>query len=144
MGDAAAEGGTLAWLTIGGNGSAENPGAKLVVQNGSTLTHGFSAVLGDEPGEFGTATVSGASSAWTNPGDLNVGGLGRGTLTISDGSLVRVGDFTWSSDPGEVLIVSKSMSTGSSGGQLFVRNGSTLTSSGAAVIGKLGGQEQPP
>lgn len=56
-------------------------------------------VVGYDPNGTGTVTVTGTGSQWTNSGDLNVGFLGDGTLTISDGGLVDavdvfVGEYT--------------------------------------------------
>ena len=60
----------------------------LVIQNGGTLTD-FGGFVGNLPGSQGTVTVSGAGSTWTNIGNVVVGGLGTGTLTIQNGGTVN-------------------------------------------------------
>jgi outer membrane autotransporter protein len=95
MGSTAGSSGTL---NIGAGGVArtlniivgQSGVGTLAVQNGGTLTD-FGGFVGDSPGSQGTATVSGASSTWTNTGTLQVGGLGTGTLTIENGGTVNSG-----------------------------------------------------
>ena len=62
----------------------------LTIQTGGTLTN-FGGFVGNLPGSQGTVTVSGAGSSWTNIGNVVVGGLGTGTLTIQDGGTVNSG-----------------------------------------------------
>lgn len=68
----------------------------LRLQNGGTLA-GTTGTIATVAGTSGGATVTGAGSAWTSTGDLEVGNGGSGTLTISAGGTVsnafaRVGD----------------------------------------------------
>ena len=66
-------------------------------------------------------TVSGAGSSWTNIGNLVVGGLGTGTLTIQNGGVVN------SSGGGSV-----GLSAGSTGTVTVTGPGSTWNNSPAA------------
>ncbi|RPI64018.1 MAG: PEP-CTERM sorting domain-containing protein [Planctomycetaceae bacterium] len=59
----------------------------LGVDAGSTLIRA-TGYLGYNSGSFGTATVTGIGSKWTNNGVLYVGNSGRGTLAIEDGGQV--------------------------------------------------------
>jgi T5SS/PEP-CTERM-associated repeat protein/autotransporter-associated beta strand protein len=62
----------------------------LVVQSGGTLTD-VGGFVGNLPGSQGTVIVSGAGSTWTNSGNVVVGGLGSGTLTIQNGGTLNSG-----------------------------------------------------
>jgi fibronectin-binding autotransporter adhesin len=44
--------------------------------------------IGSLPGSSGTVTVAGPNATWTNSGNLYVGFLGTGTLTIQRGGTV--------------------------------------------------------
>jgi T5SS/PEP-CTERM-associated repeat protein len=50
-----------------------------------------SAFIGESADAFGTATVTGAGSKWTNRNYLFVGHNGSGTLTVTDGAEVTAG-----------------------------------------------------
>ena len=69
-------GATALNLAVGQNGTG-----MLVIRNGGTLTD-IGGFVGNLPGSQGAVTVSDAGSTWTNIGNLVVGGLGTGTLTI--------------------------------------------------------------
>ena len=69
--------------TIGNGGTGT-----LSVLNGGTLATALTAVLGDDLGADGTATVSGIGSSWTIGANTAIGSTGDGTLTISGGGLV--------------------------------------------------------
>ncbi|MGO4512965.1 autotransporter outer membrane beta-barrel domain-containing protein [Bradyrhizobium sp. 2TAF36] len=62
----------------------------LVIRNSGTLAD-IGGFIGNLPGSQGTATVSDVGSTWTNIGNLVVGGLGTGTLTIQNGGTVNSG-----------------------------------------------------
>lgn len=73
-------------LTIGGKGVGT-----LTIKAGGLVTASTSSntsFLGYDSGSTGTATVTGAGSKWTNSGDLYVGHVGVGTLTVEAGGEV--------------------------------------------------------
>ena len=88
VGDAARSGGTAGYLTVSDISASGTAGGHLWVYNGSTLNHGSHAVVGDDSGEYGWATVEGIESSWTNDGSLYVGRSGSGTLTVRSGGSV--------------------------------------------------------
>lgn len=61
---------------------------ELVVDQGSELFSG-GATLGISPGSTGTATITGAGSAWHNSTTLYVGESGNGELRVNAGGRVR-------------------------------------------------------
>jgi T5SS/PEP-CTERM-associated repeat protein/autotransporter-associated beta strand protein len=75
----------------------------LAIGPGGTVTDS-NGYIGNNGGSSGTVTVTGPGSTWTNSGDLYVGNLGSGTLTIQDNGLVQVG--------GTVYIAAVTGSTG--------------------------------
>jgi T5SS/PEP-CTERM-associated repeat protein/autotransporter-associated beta strand protein len=102
--------GSTGAVTVSGTGSAGNPstwnsgqlnvGAEgdgtLNITDGGLVTNS-NGYIGEFTGSTGAVTVSGTDSAgnpstWTNSGQLRVGNSGNGTLDITDGGLVSVGD----------------------------------------------------
>jgi len=71
------------YLTVG---DAIYDYANLEIQNGSVSSG--SGRIGNDAGSYGTATVSGAGSSWTNSSSLNVGYAGTGFLSIDSGGSV--------------------------------------------------------
>ncbi len=75
----------------------------LTIENGGTVSNsnsnsgsnpdGYRASIGDLEGSEGTVIVTGLGSTWINHRRLFVGNKGSGTLTISDGGVVRVGSI---------------------------------------------------
>lgn len=72
-------------LTVGKAGRAE-----LTIQDGGTVeTYGGAAIVGQEVGGTGTATVTGPGSLWNIENNaLVIGDYGQGTLFIEDGGAV--------------------------------------------------------
>lgn len=60
----------------------------LLVAAGGNLSNSGSGNIGTAPGTSGTAEVTGVGSEWTIGASLNVGDLGTGELTISNGGSV--------------------------------------------------------
>ncbi|PSO30552.1 autotransporter outer membrane beta-barrel domain-containing protein [Bradyrhizobium sp. MOS002] len=100
----------------------------LIIRNGGTLTD-IGGFIGNLPGSQGTVTVSDAGSTWTNIGNLVVGGMGTGALTVESGGTVN-------SFGG----VSVGLSTNSSGTVTVTGAGSSLniTAGGGFNIGSFG------
>ncbi|QWG23765.1 autotransporter outer membrane beta-barrel domain-containing protein [Bradyrhizobium sediminis] len=93
----------------------------LTISNGGTLNSNL-ALVGNMAGSTGTATVTGAGSAWAAQG-MAVGYHGAGTLTISNGGAVTT----------SVWEVSIGDSAGSTGAVTVDGAGSTLTGSDVVV-----------
>ncbi|WP_429597337.1 autotransporter domain-containing protein [Variovorax sp. PvP013] len=66
-----------------GNGS-------MVVSNGGQASAGESIFVGDRTGGTGTLTVTDAGSSLTTGGDLQVGSVATGSMTVTDGAKVSV------------------------------------------------------
>jgi outer membrane autotransporter protein len=63
----------------------------------------FGGFVGNLGGSQGTAIVSGANSTWTNTGNIVVGGMGTGTLTIENGgTVISMGGGSIGLSPGSV------------------------------------------
>ena len=128
VGDAASIGGAAGWLTVSDFDDSGTTGGQLYVYNGSTLTHGGSAIVGDGDGEFGWATVNGTGSSWTNGGELFVGYRGSGTLAVQNGgSVSNSGWFVVGDDGSGTLIVQNGGSISSTLAWLGYGAGSTGT-----------------
>ena len=161
-------------LTISGSGSTldcsyalylgDFGSGTLQVINGGTVTTGqadYNAIIGNNSGSNGTATVSGNGSTWTITYGLDIGESGSGALVISGGGKVTediqqdsltdmfVGDQAGSSGmvtvsgSGSILTLSvnSNLLIGESGsGALLVTNGGTVVNNipsagGFCVIG---------
>lgn len=70
-------------LLVGNSGAGT---ASLTVDTGATLNSG-AAIIGNNMGTNGIATVSNSGSSWSTTSGLTIGGSGSGTLTIQDGSV---------------------------------------------------------
>jgi outer membrane autotransporter protein len=93
----------------------------LTISNGGTLNSNL-ALVGNMVGSTGTATVTGAGSAWAAQG-MAVGYQGAGTLTISNGGAVTT--TAWETSIAD--------SAGSTGAVTVDGVGSTLTASDVVV-----------
>jgi T5SS/PEP-CTERM-associated repeat protein len=91
--------GATGTATVTGSGSSWNSGSLAVgrfgggtlrIESGATATSSGGSI-GDQPGSTGGVTVTGSGSIWTVGGNLPVGNLGIGTLTVSDSAAVSVG-----------------------------------------------------
>jgi len=102
-----------------------NPPSFLEVTAGGEVSS-TTGYLGYYLGAQGTATVTGAGSAWTNSGDLSVGYAGIGRLTIEAGGQVsNTGGFLGFEDGGQ-------------GTATVTGAGSTWTNSGGLHVGYKG------
>ena len=113
------------WL--GGSGT-------ITVADGG-LVSSVNGSIGDATGSVGQVTVTGASSQWTNAGDLLVGGSGSGTLSVADGGVVSnvngsVGVATGSA--GQVTVTGAS-SQWTNAGDLVV-GGSSVSAGGSGTL----------
>lgn len=154
VGDGARSGGRHCWLTVSDTDSSGSAGGHLDIYNGGTLNHGDCAVVGDDTGECGWATVYGTGSSWSNDADLLVGYQGSGTLTVQDGGSVSNTDG-WlgyeTGGTGTIAIngkgsswentsdLSLGRSSNSGVGSLTISGGSTVCVGGAASGAGLAG-----
>lgn len=98
----------------------------LTIQNSGTLGLSVGADIGEAISSQGTATVTGAGSAWVNSGLLSIGTNGTGGLTVSNGGTV-------SNTNGFIAFA-----TGSQGVVTVTGVGSNWTNSTALFVGRLG------
>ena len=72
-------------LNVGSFGT----GTLTIASGGMVINNtAFAANIGNGAGSQGTVTVAGAGSTWSNSSGVNIGNLGRGTLTIANGGIV--------------------------------------------------------
>ena len=123
-------------------GNVSDADGALSIEHGGTVSNA-SGIIGDVTGGVGSTgkgavSVTGAGSTWTNAGELNVGFLGTGTLTIADGGSVSNTQGLVGGDAGGTGAVTV-MGTGSSwanSGDLHVGNsgaGTLTIENGGAV-----------
>ena len=119
----------------------------MMIHNGGSAT-ALDGVIGRESGSTGTVTVTGNGSTWNNTNTLHVGnfGMGRGTLTITDGgSVSNQNGFIVSSlfDRSEVTVSSagstwantEDLSIGGTGfGRLIATNGGLVSVGGILAV----------
>src|ERR1700682_6676977 len=116
--------GTL-WVGYTGNGT-------LHITNGGLVSDNFGRIAGDSiitgpASPVGLVTVDGAGSTWTNTADLEVGVIGPGTLSITNGGKV--------SDTFAIV----GYLQGSNGSSVTVNGaGSTWTNSNFIILGYFG------
>jgi outer membrane autotransporter protein len=88
-------------FTIGGDFEVANQGTgNLTVSNGGAVSATQNSFIGFSATGVGTATVTGAGSAWTTSSTLAVGVGGRGTLTIADNGQVSAAATTIAQNAG--------------------------------------------
>ncbi len=145
VGDVAQAGSQTGSLTVSDSSSITNNGGLLMVQNGGSLNHSGIAYLGDDPNEYGTATVTGAGSTWTNSSTTMVGRLGTGTLNIlAGGRLSGLANYlgfgggatgtATVNGTGSALNYSSFMSIGNNGaGTLHVEAGGAVTNTDGTI-----------
>ncbi len=142
-------------------GSAGNLGVGYVGTGTLAISGGVDVAsnngyLGYNAGSNGRATVTGASSAWTNSGTLYVGNSGTGNLSITNGGTVTsYGGYigynagsngtvtvdgagsTWTNSG--ALAANANLAIGSGGtGTLKITNGSAVAVMGTTTVGALG------
>jgi|GEM_PF-2380621 len=146
-------------FTIGDTGTGDARGVLRVVDGGDV--RGLSAVLGETVDGQGDVLVSGAGSRFSVDGELLVGRVGRGSLTVTDGGTVRavldapgIGIDVGSTYPFEVrsddpadahepwsgvgtVRVDGAGSSLSYGSGFYVHNGSVEVTDGARLIHQL-------
>ncbi|MBN8941777.1 MAG: autotransporter domain-containing protein [Rhizobiales bacterium] len=125
-------GGTVSPVIAGGTAAADivkigatGAGASLGVSSGATFTHN-SATLGDLAGQTGSATVSGAGTAW-NSQYLYSGHRGTGVFTLSGGAAATVSSF-----------VTSGTFAGSSGTVTITGAGTTWNAANGHITGDSG------
>ncbi len=141
-------------LDISGDGPMPMDGVTMTVFSGGTVNNYASAVVGSNPGEYGTAIVTGSGATWNNGGTLTVGFLGTGTLAIEDGGVVtsvdgKLGEFVVGSGNAtvtgagsrwdlsgelEVGLAGTGTLTIESGGRVSVGDAAAPATSGSLVI----------
>jgi T5SS/PEP-CTERM-associated repeat protein len=131
-------------LTLDGSSSSQNLAVgstgrgTLTIQNGGSGSGIQSLVIGDQPGSFGTMTITGAGnggvgSSWENAGTLYVGYAGTGTLNVNNlGELKTVGVPTGGGNLSAVIAALEG-STGTA-----TVNGGTWTLGGLLQVGASG------
>ncbi len=120
--------------------AALSPGATLAINTAGRFDSTGNFSVGETGA--GTVTVDGTDSRFWAKSDLTLGGtaVGQiGNLTTTNGGTLLVGDAAIPV-AGIDLIVNDGGPTGSTGGLVTVANGSTLTSSGFAVVGGFSGK----
>lgn len=129
-------------------GYAGGDAGSLTVSNGASLSTGYNAFLGNVANSTGTVNVTGANSSWTVADDLRVGYRGTGSLSITGGAAVSVGEKTIVgnlsgatgtlaiSGSGSSLTSNANMVVGSSGnGTVAISNGGALNTSKLLILG---------
>ena len=124
------------FLDVGSSGKGT-----LDVQAGGVVSNA-SGFIGFSAGSTGKVTVTGSGSQWNSSGGLFSTGLflggtstangGMGTLDIQNGGRVNVGNDRYSIANNDAVLT---ISDSGSNGNLWVRNGSTITNGGASYIG---------
>ncbi len=144
-----ASGATLA--TIGSAVIGSSNAGDLLIDGGSSLTDGSTAVIADQSGADGSSVnVSGASSAWDVTGALDVGDAATGLLAVTNGATVSAATLddgvgatgagiVTVSGPNADLITTGTVSVGNSGsGELSILNGANVTIGGDLNIANAG------
>ncbi|MCM5557698.1 autotransporter domain-containing protein [Pleomorphomonas sp. JP5] len=118
------------YVGFAGVGGSSEPAAEGILNVTSGTVQNVNGAIANGTGSTGTATITGASSSWTNTGRLTVGSGGVGTLTISAG-----GDVT----SVDGIIGQTTNTAGSSATVTGV--GSTWTGTGTLFVGISGASE---
>lgn len=111
------------YFQIGRRGTGE-----LIVEQGGTISSSSGFIGGTDffttATGVGTVTVTDSGSSWTNSGELTVGYLGDGTLTVENGGAVSNTDG----------YLGRGNHANSSGTVTVTGNGSTWTNSGNLIL----------
>ncbi len=122
----------------------------LTVSAGGTINAGY-AIIGNQTGVTGTATVGGTGAAWITSGSLIIGNGGDGTLAVNNGGRVSAqllelaavagltGSVTVSGSAASVA-ATQVVDVGYAGtATMSVQNGATLSDVGLGEAGALAG-----
>lgn len=120
--------------------------ATLIISNGGSVVNHMhpaltitSIVAGIFQNSVGTVTVTGDGSTWLNHGGLSVGGVGTGTLTISDGGQVLSKAVAPPWNGGFDIYAGVIGSSSSGTGSVYVTGeGSNWTADGQLDVGRSG------
>ena len=127
-GSATVDGAGSAWTNNGTLYVGESGSGSLSITNGALVSSSSGAIIGDQAGSVGSATVTGTRARWINGGDLYIGNSGTGMLLISDGGAVT----SHQSIDGAVV-----GGTAGSIGSVTGGNGLTLTDTALEVNGNV-------
>ena len=128
---------------VGGSGT-------LNISNGGTVTTGGGYIyIGSESGSTGIVTVSGSGSTWANSGSLDVGNVGNGKLSITNGGSVSNNDCYIANNAGSTGTVTLdgagskwttgSLDVGSFGnGKLSITNGGSVSNNDCYIANNAG------
>ncbi|XAL98893.1 PEP-CTERM sorting domain-containing protein [Phycisphaeraceae bacterium D3-23] len=91
-----------AWLMFGDLRVGNSLVSMLSILDGGTVTNQSVTMGASNPANFGTVQVEGAGSTWTNHGNLHLGGtnltgFSDGYVSITNGGVVNVDGYTFSS-----------------------------------------------
>ena len=81
-------------LVVGELGVGELHVADGALMQSGTSTSQIQAIIANSVGSLGTATVTGAATAWEHGGTLTVGNGGVGSLLVADGATMTSGPAT--------------------------------------------------
>jgi fibronectin-binding autotransporter adhesin len=109
--------------------------ASVAIYDGNTLTNSGSAYLGVGVGESGSFLVHGASSTWSNVGNVFVGVDGTGSVTLANGGHVSAGGTVSIGLGGR--LAGKGSVTG-----MLANSGEVLPSLGAGALSVTGNYSQ--
>ncbi len=103
----------------------------LSITAGGTVSTTNGGDIGIQAGSSGTVTVTGAGSAWTSTGTLELAESGDGSLTVSNGALVTslIGELADDDVANAVVTVTGAGSRWNMTGQLVVADDGTATMS---------------
>jgi len=149
VGSITVNGGT--WTNTGNLGVGYYGKGTLLIENGGTVSSAEGNIGWQASSTNSSATVTGTGSTWTNSLDLDVGGSGTGSLTISDGGAVNnrngtIGHYAGSS--GAVIVTgtdsrwtnSNELVVGwSSTGTLTISDGGTVSNTNGFLGARDGG-----
>ncbi len=136
-------------VTVTGSGSQWNNTERLyvgydaegtlTVEDGGLVSN-VAGYLGYNPNLTSVAMVTGSGSQWNSSESLFLGGTesadgGTGILTLEDSAQVNVGNALYTGIGGAVNVSAIS----GSNGNLWVRNGSSITNAGVGVVGYSSG-----
>lgn len=122
-------------VTVSGAGSTWNGGVlnigytglgELTIETGGSVSS-TGASIGLLTGSVGTATLTGATSAWTNGGNLSVGDQGTGILHITSGAMTNSGSLTVGNAAMGTLTIMQGGGVSDTDGHLGVSSGITAT-----------------